>query len=83
MNESAAKPAAEKLRFVYLMYTDGGNFGKELLGVYGSNKDAKSHFDLIAGEVVPIGRSNRVMQKIQTSTGQYWYVEKTVIKSDR
>lgn len=76
--------AADKITFVYLMFTDGGSFGKELLGIYGSKKAALSHMELVNGEVIPLGvNSKRVAQKLHGSTGQYWYVEKHVVRSGR
>lgn len=73
----------ERIRFVYLSYTVHIGQSPDLLGVYASNKDAKSWFDLVEGESAPIGRSNRVMQKYSEKTGQIWYVEKHVIRAGR
>lgn len=70
-----------KLTFAYLLYTVSDRFPEpQLLGVFKSSKDAKTHVELIQGEYVPIGRSNRVLQKINKDNGQFWYVEKHVMK---
>jgi hypothetical protein len=71
-----------KLSFAYLYYTVGESTGHTplLLGVFKSSKIAKTHLDLVNGEYVPISRSNRVLQKINNTTGQYWYVEKHIMK---
>ena len=75
--------ATERLSFAYLAYTNNPTFGVALIGVYKSNRAAKSWFDLVNGEMVPIGKSNRVMQKINHGTGQIWWVEKHVMRDVR
>ncbi len=70
-----------KLTFAYLLYTVSDRFPQpQLLGVFKSSKVAKTHTDLIEGEYIQIGRSNRVLQKMNMRTGQFWYVEKHVMK---
>ena len=75
-----------KLRFVYLSYTSNpSNFvGAELLGIYPSLSAAESWHLLVNGEDVPCNaNSKRVLQKINKTTGQIWYVEKHVLKDGR
>ncbi len=72
----------KKLRFAYLYYTRCPSLGNDavLMGVFGSSKDAKTHLELVNADWTDIGRSNRVLQKINGVTGQIWYVEKHVLK---
>jgi hypothetical protein len=82
-----------KLSFAYLYYTVSEYTGYTplLLGVFKSSKVAKTHLDLVNGEYVPVNSSNgvggslpyslhRVLQKLNNSTGQIWYVEKHVMR---
>lgn len=75
---------SERLTFAYLAYTNSPTFGVSMIGVYQSLKSAKKWMDLVNGEYVPcdkLGAGKRVLQKKADPSGQFWYVEKHVMRN--
>ncbi len=74
----------ERLTFAYLMYTDGGqwaSYGKQLLRIFRTKKAALAYMESMTSsrDYAPAIHSNRIAQRINNLTGQYWFVEKHVM----